>query len=98
MLASQLSSVEEALCEVLAEENSGTRNNIEKLQGLDFIRQSLEDCALMFLLISRKPELDETGHLNVEEITSRLKLESTRAILSAAPKQTRRSLGNVQLF
>ena len=51
-LANQIAAVEETLCETLTE-NESKKIDVEKIQGLDYVRQSLEDCALLSLIISK---------------------------------------------
>ncbi len=94
-LANQLSAVEETLCEALTPEQKQNDVDITKLQGLDYIRQSLEDCALLSLLMSGS---SETDGLHAEEIASRLKLESSRALVLPKTSESYSGLGDVQLF
>ena len=70
-LANQIAAVEETLCETLTE-NESKKIDVEKIQGLDYVRQSLEDCALLSLIISKS---SASNGFIAEEIVSRLRLE-----------------------
>lgn len=82
-LSAQVFDVEQTIGHALGTAPSPDAQTITNLQALDFVRQSLEDLALMLLLLSQsgKSVLD-AGELC--QLSEKLKLEATRAILDGS--------------
>ena len=95
-LADEAYLLEQAVCDAWDSKDSKDPAAIQQLQKLDFLRQSLEDCALLTQLLSRldmkAPELDP--------LIQKLRLESTRALFAtpAAPVPPAAHSGEVDLF
>ncbi|MBW4708224.1 hypothetical protein KX928_10555 [Roseobacter sp. YSTF-M11] len=79
-LAGQVFDIEETIGQALTHSTESSKNTITDLQALDFLRQSLEDLALMTLLLS-----DRNGkELNAKclhGVSDKLKLKTTRSLL-----------------
>lgn len=95
VLADQVCSLEEILCEAFSERKSQPRIDLTKLQSLDFVRQSLEDCAILTLLMSNHTDANP---ITTQQLSRRLKLESTRSIIIKGSEETGQTFGEVQLF
>lgn len=70
---------------------------IRQVQRLDFVRQSLEDCALLVHLLGRVAQ----GQIDRGAVQHRLTLETTRALLicpKTAPTPKPLAQGEIDLF
>jgi hypothetical protein len=80
--------------EVLAAQLNGGRAPgmaaITEFQALDFLRQSLEDCALLTLLLGRSCEPVTIKPQELESILGKLRLETTQNLItqSVPPQMT----------
>ena len=92
-LAGQIYGVEDTLSSALAVVPDKEISSLTRLQSLDYVRQSLEDCALLVHLIRQCPTTEGFSTGNALAITQKLKLDSTRAILGPAYNQNRENLG-----
>ncbi|GFE51778.1 hypothetical protein So717_35310 [Roseobacter cerasinus] len=100
-LSAQIFDVEETIGQSIGLLQSPDAQTITNLQALDFVRQSLEDLALMLLLLSQS----EKSVLNASDLcklSEKLKLEATRAILDGDSKnysdQTSNTPEDLDLF
>ncbi|MEM6941809.1 MAG: hypothetical protein AAF509_16990 [Pseudomonadota bacterium] len=75
-LAAEAHALEQIVGSGLGPELSTETQSITQLQRLDFLRQSLEDVALLCLLLS-----DDCAGIVNQETVQRVRLESTRALL-----------------
>lgn len=97
-LAAEVHEIEHAIGQELGKDSTFDDGQIKRLQRLDFLRQSLEDMALLKHFMA--------DHLIGEipnGLESRLRLESTRTLLKPRQKQPEpvlqsRALGDVDLF
>ena len=80
-LAERIYEIEEALGNSLASDQTETPS-IRKLQSLDFVRQSLEDCALLAHFLSSIAPGNRPSQIDVNEVSDKLKLGATRLLLS----------------
>ena len=95
-LAAEVLQIEQAIGEDLGDGVSRAAATITRLQRLDFLRQSLEDSALLVLLLSRAERVPEA-------MQGKLRLDTTRALLACdqrrvPPSFPLRSSGDVDLF
>ena len=101
-LAEQVCDIEEALGLSLPENSSACSISITKFQSLDFIRQSLEDCALLVHYLSLHRKGDGVSDQDATAISSKLKLDATKNILqpnqAREPEQNAISGGDLDLF
>ena len=95
MLAGQILSMEETVGDALRGETNDFAASVSKLQSLDYVRQSLEDCAVLALIIAKNQENGVAPQAN--QLREKLKLESTKELVSPAAGSTQK-LGEVQLF
>lgn len=98
VLASDVHAIEHVIGEELGAGLTKPSAGITRLQRLDFIRQSLEDLALLSHLLSQ----DCTGAVSLD-IASRLRLDATKHLLNASAQQhvrplNRAAIGDVDLF
>ncbi|MFK7835806.1 MAG: hypothetical protein AB8B60_06270 [Sulfitobacter sp.] len=98
LLADETHQIEHAIAEELAGDRTTIPRNITRLQRLDFLRQSLEDMALLTLILSKHTQ----GELP-NDMAQKLRLEATRtvfrsAITPTAPVQADEAAGDVDLF
>lgn len=103
-LACKVFEIEDALGRTL----DGQKPNIEdgsaitRLQSLDFLRQSLEDLALMTCLVSKNSKYLHDHKLPVERICAGLKLDTTRFVVigkdTADKEKTSQNTGEFDLF
>jgi hypothetical protein len=80
MLAGQIFNVEEALSELVANDSRANGLSITKFQSLDFARQSLEDCALLLLFLSRETS-GSSILVGSSDACETLKLASTKSLI-----------------
>ncbi|MEP5729683.1 MAG: hypothetical protein ABJL67_09925 [Sulfitobacter sp.] len=98
VLASEVHQIEFAVAEEFTQPGSKVPRNIARLQRLDFLRQALEDMALLLLYLSE----DCFGKVD-PEIPDRLRLEVSKSLLeNGAPQASNlgseEELGEVDLF
>lgn len=96
VLAARVHETEEAVGKALQAGGTEASVLVARLQTLDYLRQSLEDCALLALLLAKIKHAEETD-INVEQITKKLRLESTRDLLSQH-RDAGHATGDIQLF
>ncbi|WP_298912251.1 hypothetical protein [uncultured Roseobacter sp.] len=100
-LAGQVFDIEEAIGQTLSNNSVSNKNAITDLQALDFLRQSLEDLALMTLLLSDCGKCSVSASM-LGAIGDKLKLRTTRLLLDGhEPNQfghDQESLGDLDLF
>lgn len=80
-LAAQVFSLEEAVGQVVEVEKKSDSQTIKKLQTLDFLRQSLEDLAMMVLMLASDTGESSIGATDLAKVEKKLKLKITKAIL-----------------
>ena len=97
-LAADIHAIEQVIGEELKHRDPNAPGRLLRLQRLDFIRQSLEDTAMLTHLMSR-----QDGDRLPRDISSKLKLDATRQMLDgqrgpapSLPAGT--SSGEVDLF
>lgn len=102
-LAGRIYDIEETLGETLAT-NKAEISSITKFQSLDFIRQSLEDCAMLVHLLSTHAPPAASSIDNSSQMASRLRLDVTRSLMVApandpsAFEKNDADVGDVDLF
>ncbi|WP_299827757.1 hypothetical protein [uncultured Roseobacter sp.] len=79
-LAGQVFEVESTIGRAVEEQKASDSHTIKNLQALDFLRQSLEDLALMTLLLSRQ-ERPHLGPVELQKVRAGLKLKATQSLL-----------------
>lgn len=100
-LAQQINDVEDALSITIEGKNPSNVAPIQKLQSLDYIRQSLEDSALMVHLLS---QLELVHGLKINDagaIAVKFKLEKTQELLLLCENPSlhmTKSSGDLDLF
>lgn len=82
-LSGQVFDMEEQLGSVLDAAHIKETVTLTKIQSLDFVRQSLEDCALLLHYLSHMELSDASDAEAFVQITKKLKLNTTQEI--AAP-------------
>ena len=82
MIAGQLFDVEEAISPLLTDSAASSSLSIEKLQSLDFVRQTLEDCSLFVGFLSKETSTSSITILEKTQIKNRLKLDITRELFA----------------
>lgn len=87
-LAGHVFEIEETVGNTIANKVVGDNLAIQNLQVLDFLRQSLEDLALMAVIL-RDPKTRPLTAETIEAVGRKLKLESTKNLL-----HSRRSYDN----
>ena len=103
-LARRISEVEEALCGLFTE--PGTLNGhdaITKFQALDFVRQALEDCAVLVHHMALEPGAHNSQYFgNGKMLLAKLKLEATQSLLTpklaSGKKRSPAQDGGIDLF
>ncbi|MDW3221888.1 MAG: hypothetical protein R8G34_03215 [Paracoccaceae bacterium] len=100
-LAGHVFDIEETLGDTVSTQLAGDHVAIQNLQVLDFLRQSLEDLAMMALILrdpKTRPFTDET----IKKAGNRLKLKATRNLLDGTTagesKVNLDNLGELDLF
>lgn len=96
-IASQVFHVEEVISELLSARAATDYSTITKLQSLDYIRQSLEDLALLAHLLKIQ---NLEAKIEVNRLLPRLKLEETARLLERKNNKQRpaQSNGEIDLF
>ena len=101
-LASRIYDVEEALGNSLTSDQPEI-SSIQKLQSLDFVRQSLEDCALLVHLLGVDRKGISAKHIDLHDLSRKLKLDTTKLLLSRENTAVRgdqrcSATGDIDLF
>ncbi len=97
-LSTKVLIVEEALGDTLGKFDQQTAIDLKKVQQLDYVRQSIEDCALLSLLLAQMDFEVLDVIFDERQIATRLKLESTVSILKSTQSLNRSVDDGVQLF
>ena len=98
LLAGQIFDVEEALGGMLLDDTHIEGGSLQRLQALDFTRQSLEDCALLLLILGKE---NHSSNLEVETgaLAGQLRLASTRLLLCESEAEVyEHNCGEVDFF
>jgi hypothetical protein len=99
VLAAQVYDVEEAVGETISLGLLKNNGAINQLQNLDFLRQSLEDLALLTHLLQNENTLTPLGVSETISIQQKLKLNVTQNLLGDQPTtSSTREFGDVDLF
>ena len=102
LLAAQVHDLEEAIGSAVLDNPNAVQVEITRLQGLDYVRQCLEDLALLTTVFEN--QLTESGFefSNIDSVRSKLKLEITKGILcnesGNGPVSEKRAVGDFDLF
>ena len=100
-LSGQIYDVEEQLSVVLLS-TAQNATTVEKLQSIDFIRQSLEDCALLVYLMRTIDIETRIPEDTLRDLMLKLKLNTTKEIVIPPKYETREqqsvSSGGVDFF
>ena len=102
LLAAQVHDLEEAIGSAVLENPNNVQVEITRLQGLDYVRQCLEDLALLTAVFEN--QLPDSGFEfpNIDQVRSKLKLEITKGILfnesDSEPVSEKRAVGDLDLF
>ena len=85
-LAAQVFDLEDTVGQTVNNRNETNSETITNLQALDFLRQSLEDLALMTLLLATS---DKTclNSKEINDVGKKLKLKTTRSLLEGQGSQ-----------
>lgn len=81
-LAAQVFTIEQAVGATVSRSGNTSGAAITELQGLDFLRQSLEDTALLMHLLNKREQAQGSGGSDLSGIAKRLKLNSTQKLLN----------------
>jgi len=80
-LAAQVFTIEQAVGATVLRSGNTSGATITEIQGLDFLRQSLEDMALLMHLLNKREKALNSGDSDLQRIAQRLKLNSTQKLL-----------------
>lgn len=83
-LASQVFDLEQNIGSAVWSSNAPAPETITNVQLLDYLRQSLEDLAMLTLLLGRSDQL-ETVFVELNSISESLKLDTTKSVLRGMP-------------
>ena len=103
-LSCQIYDVEEALGKIWAEPGAGAgaSASVTRLQSLDYVRQSLEDCALLVHYLGKTSHVNELSNECAGDLRGRLKLNTTQNLVIPfnSPKSSGQNAdtGGVELF
>ncbi|QJF51175.1 hypothetical protein [Roseobacter ponti] len=101
-LAAQVFTIEQAVGATVLRSGNTSGATITEIQGLDFLRQSLEDMALLMHLLNKREQAQNSGDSDLQRIAQRLKLNSTQKLLSSEVCQNRQieteTSGELDLF
>lgn len=79
-MAGQIFDLEETIGQAVDGKSSSEPQTITNLQALDFLRQSLEDLALMTLLLGQSETAHQTSS-DLQNLCNKLKLKATQSLL-----------------
>lgn len=101
-LAGRIHDLEETLGETLSADHTAVAS-ISKFQSLDFIRQSLEDCAMLVHYLSIATATTSSPLVRADKMAPRLKLDNTKTLIAVksndcASSERGDSVGDVDLF
>ncbi|MEM6887349.1 MAG: hypothetical protein AAF636_04325 [Pseudomonadota bacterium] len=87
-LAAKVFEIEDAIGKAIKNDCSKSHEGatITRLQSLDFLRQSLEDLALLSCYLSQNSQRITDGRMPANALSVNLKLDVTRAIVVGAAK------------
>ncbi|MEE4189792.1 MAG: hypothetical protein V2I76_15285 [Roseobacter sp.] len=97
MLAGQVCSTEEAVGKALQGQVPQLDLSVTQLQALDFMRQSLEDCALLTLLLAKENKSHFDQSVDADTLAAKLRLEATKSLVKPVTPNAK-VVGEVQLF
>jgi hypothetical protein len=99
-LADRIMVLEETVCKSLAVVGGELNNSrVTELQSLDFLRQSLQDLAVLIHLMDLHAPYDAADQLPLDKVTSKLKLAATKELLhKSSHLKNLSSLGDVDFF
>lgn len=80
-LAARVHALEHTLGTEIADLSSSSEATITQLQTLDFLRQSLEDCAMLSLLLNKHGNPSAFNSIDRSILTSKLRLETTKDLV-----------------
>ncbi len=83
-LSGQVCDAEEHIGDLLSGMVPQRAFTFERIQSLDFVRQSLEDCALLLLYLGQLEARPEDGTNVLTDLRRRVKLDTTRNIILPA--------------
>lgn len=100
-LAGQVFELENTVSRTVRERKASDPSTITNLQGLDFLRQSLEDLALMTHFLSKQEKLRFTA-AELQDFSAKLKLKATQSLLHGEENnhfgEGQGSTGDLDLF
>ncbi|MFK7882318.1 hypothetical protein [Roseobacter sp.] len=100
-LAGHVFDIEETVGNSIAAKEASDEETIKNLQVLDFLRQSMEDLALMAIILS-DPKTRPLDEETVKAASSKLRLKSTRLVLcdiqSERVDTLQENTGDIDLF
>ncbi|GAB5483540.1 MAG: hypothetical protein Pars92KO_32970 [Parasphingorhabdus sp.] len=100
-LAGDVADLEDTVSDVVKVKEVKDERAIKNLQSLDFLRQSLEDLALMAAAFGESNK-NESSEAVIKSAASKLKLKSSRLLLGetsgASAKIGKNGLGELDLF
>lgn len=100
-LAGHVFDIEETVGNTFTNKDIHDELTIKNLQVLDFLRQSMEDLALMAVFFG-DPKIRPLNDESIQIVSNKLKLKSTRALLSqsdtGAISTLNKSDGDIDLF
>ena len=85
-LAAQVFDLEDTVGQTVNNRNETNSETITNLQALDFLRQSLEDLALMTLLLATSDKTCLNSN-EINDVGKKLKLKTTRSLLAGQDSQ-----------
>lgn len=101
-VAEQVHEVEAELGTLLSVRQSEIHKSISKIQLLDFVRQSLEDCALLTHFLSTSAAFNNLDNETARTLSAKLKLSATQDLLTRDHKDyqkaSRENYGIIDFF
>ena len=83
-LAGQVFDLEQNIGSAVLASHETAPETITNIQLLDFLRQSLEDLAMLTLLLGRSDQLEKVS-VELNSISEGLKLDATKSVLRGTP-------------
>lgn len=83
-LAAEIDQIEHAICDELDHASTPADNRIQRLQRLDFLRQSVEDVALLCVLMAKDRGLGACRGID-PAIAEKLYLQHTKNLFATTP-------------
>jgi len=100
-LSARVFDLEDVIGNLIGRSECYSSLNIESAQSLDFLRQSLDDCAVLVLCVSKYYAEGSVAAIPKDHLLKRVKLDSTKSIIALSEADVRSPLtktGNVELF